>query len=120
MYLKTRLPNIAYIDNIYSDDIVTFEVLGHKVCGVHGHKDKQKSIINNLTTLTQQHFDMILSAHMHHFSADEQNDTLLISNSSLMGTDDYALSLRLNGSPSQNLIIVTKEYVAKEILRIVV
>lgn len=119
-YLKVRLPEIEYIENVYADDIVTFEILGHKICGVHGHKDKQNKLIDNLTVLTQNHFDMILSAHLHHFSADEKNDTLLISNASLMGTDEYALSLRLNGSPSQNMIIVTKECVAKEILRILV
>ena len=36
------------------------------------------------------------------------SNNLLISNSSLMGTDDYAQSLRLTAKPSQNLIILGK------------
>ena len=31
---------IDYIDNTYGDDVVDFEVMGHKIVGVHGHKDK--------------------------------------------------------------------------------
>ena len=54
-------------------------------------------------------YDLILSAHLHHFSADEKNETILISNASLMGTDDYAQSLRLNSKPSQNLIILGED-----------
>ena len=50
---------------------------------------------------------MILTAHLHHFSADEKDDTLTISNGSLMGTDTYSKNLRLYSRPSQNLIIAT-------------
>ena len=59
--------------------------------------------------MTKIHYDLILSAHLHHFSADEKNETILISNASLMGTDDYAQSLRLNSKPSQNLIILGED-----------
>lgn len=119
-YLKERLPEVDYIDNTYGDDVVDFEVMGHKVIGVHGHKDKPTKVIDGLSMLTHNHYDLVLTAHLHHFSADEKNDTLCISNASLMGTDQYAQDLRLSSQPSQNLIIVTKDCVAQEIIRILV
>lgn len=119
-YLKERLPEVDYIDNTFGDDIVDFEVCGHKVIGVHGHKDKPSKVIDNLSLLTHQHYDLVLTAHLHHFSAEEKNETLCISNSSLMGTDQFAQDLRLNSDPSQNLIIVSEDNVAKEIIRILV
>ena len=119
-YLKERLPEVDYIENTFGDDIVDFEVCGHKIIGVHGHKDKPSKVIDNLSLLTHQHYDLVLTAHLHHFSAEEKNETLCISNSSLMGTDQFAQDLRLNSDPSQNLIIVSEDNIAKEIIRILV
>lgn len=111
-YLKQRLkdnPNININDNEFGLDIASFEVLGHSVAGVHGNKDKQKTVINSLTLYTREFYDLILTAHLHHFSADEQNETMRISNGSLMGTDSFAQKIRLNAKPSQTLIVCTKE-----------
>ena len=59
--------------------------------------------------MTHDTYDLVLSAHKHHFSCDEQNMCTRVSNSSLMGTDSYSEELRLSAVPSQNLIIVTDE-----------
>ena len=111
-YLKQRLkdnPNVNINDNEFGLDIASFNVLGHNVAGVHGNKDKQKTVINSLTLYTKEFYDLILTAHMHHFSSEEQNETMRISNGSLMGTDSFAQKLRLNAKPSQTLIVCTKE-----------
>ena len=100
---------ISIHDNTFGDDIITFKVFNHNVIAVHGHRDKPEKVIDNLSMMTQQHYDLVLTAHLHHFSAEEKNETVLISNSSLMGTDDYAQQLRLTSKPSQNLIIVSTE-----------
>ena len=100
---------ISIHDNTFGDDIITFKVFDHNVIAVHGHRDKPEKVIDSLSMMTQQHYDLVLTAHLHHFSAEEKNETILISNSSLMGTDDYAQQLRLSSKPSQNLIIVSKE-----------
>jgi hypothetical protein len=120
-YLKQRLKDndrIIIQDNKYSKDILTFNILGHNVAGVHGDKDKQKSVINSLTLYTKEFYDLILTAHLHHFSADEQNEVIRISNGSLMGTDSYALKLRLSSKPSQTFIVSTKENVVDAIHKI--
>lgn len=109
-YLEERLHNntkIKFHKNAFGDDLCTFSVFGYKVVAVHGDKDKTNKLITNLTLYTQQHLDLILSAHLHHFSADESNETLRLCNGSLMGCDDYSSDLRLNSKPSQLFIVST-------------
>ena len=112
-YLEERLKDnnniVIHTKNTYGDDIITFRVFSHEIAAVHGHKDKPITIIDNLSMMTKKHYDLILSSHLHHFSCDEKNETVLVSNSSLMGTDEFAQSLRLTSKPSQNLIILTRE-----------
>ena len=122
-YLKERLSSneLVHINgNDFGDDIVCFDCRGHKVAGVHGDKDKPTTVVDNISLMTKEHFDLILTAHMHHFSADEKNETIVVSNGSLMGTDEYARKLRLSAKPSQNFIVVTDKCVIDSIHRILV
>lgn len=110
-YLEERLKNNAAIHinttNDWSDNIITFTSLGWNIAGVHGHQDNESKLISNISMMTHDTYDVVLSAHKHHFSCDEQNMCTRVSNSSLMGTDSYSEELRLSAVPSQNLIIVT-------------
>lgn len=119
-YLKARLtsPNIHIHNNEFGDDIISFNCKGYEVIGVHGDNDKPIKVVDNLTLLTHKHYDLVLTAHLHHFGGDEKNQTMVISNGSLMGTDSYAEKLRLSSRPSQNLIIATEDSVAEAIYRI--
>lgn len=123
-YLSFRFANNSRVNvnsNLIDDDIMAFKVLDGKytVGGVHGHKDKPGKVVENLTLMTKINFDLILSAHFHHFSADEQNETLVVSNGTLMGTDKYALDLRLHSKPSQNIILIDEKSVMADIHRVV-
>ena len=119
-YLVKRLDGVVHFhENKYSQDIITFEVGGYKVAGIHGDKDKPNEVVKHITMMTHSHYDLILTAHLHHFSCDEQNETVVISNGSLMGTADYAEKLRLSSRPSQNLIIVSDKSVCEAIHRII-
>lgn len=122
-FLAYRLKDIQNIEvnvsNTYGDDIINYECRGFKIAGVHGDKDAPGRVVSNISLMTQEHYDMIVTSHLHHFSADEQNETLVISNGSLMGTDTYAKNLRLNSKPSQNLIIVSDDCVCEKLYRIV-
>ena len=69
--------------------------------------------------MTHRHYDMLCTAHLHHFSCDEQNQSIVVSNSSLMGVDRYAERLRLTSDPSQTLIISTDKNACECIYRIV-
>ena len=122
-YLKTRLNNnskVYFNSNRYGKDIITFNCLGHKVAGVHGHDDKSSNVLDHITLMTHEHFDLMCIAHFHHFSGDEKNESVIVGNGTLMGTDSYAEKLRLTSKPSQNLIIVTPDNVIDDIKRILV
>lgn len=119
-YLQERLKNnVEFFENKYDYDIINFDSLGYKVIGVHGHKDKIGTVVEKLSMLTHEHYDLVLTAHLHHFSCDEQNETIVVSNGSMLGTDTFAKNLRLSSKPSQNLIIVSNESVVDCIYRIV-
>lgn len=114
-------PNFIFNQNTYGDDIISFNCDGFNVGGCHGDLDKQKNAVKNLSLFTHKVYDIVLSAHMHHFSADELCGSLLVCNGTLMGTDSYASNLRVSSTPSQNLIIVNKVAgnVAESIHRII-
>ena len=119
-YLKERLisnGNVEFCENEFGYDLITFETMGYKVICNHGDKDPIKNI-DHLSMMTEQHYDLLLTAHMHHFQADEKNRTIALSNGTLMGVDGYAQKLRLSSTPSQNLIIVSKENPTECIYRI--
>lgn len=122
-YMKERLKGIKNVDihdtNAYGPDIITTSIWEHEIAGVHGHKDKPEKVVDNLVLMTKHNFDLILTSHFHHFQADEKNEVLVLCNSSLMGTDDYAQKLRLSAKPSQNFIVATPDNVAEVIYRIV-
>ena len=122
-FLKERLShydNVTLHCNTYDEDIIDFYALNgkYRIAGVHGHKDKPGRVVESLTLMTKEHFDLILTAHLHHFSCDEKNETEIVSNGSLMGTDSYAKDLRLCSKPSQNIIIVSEDSVIDYIHRI--
>ncbi len=121
-YLKERFrnsDNIIIHTNGFDEDIIDAEVKGYRIGGVHGHKHKPNKVVESLTLMTRQMFNLICTAHLHHFSCDERNRVVVVSNGSLMGTDYYAKDLNLDSSPSQNIILVTEKSVVDYIHRIV-
>ena len=121
-YLNSRLKKndlFEICENEYDEDIITFNIRGYRIGGVHGHKDKPGKVVQGLTLMTKNSYDMILTSHLHHFNSDEQNEVMVVSNGSLMGTDYYAKDLRLSAKASQNIILVNEKSVADYIHRIV-
>ena len=118
-YLLERLKGSVLIhQNRFDEDIITFNCLNYRVGAVHGDKDKPVTIVQNLTLMNREPYDLICSAHLHHHSEDERNQTEIICNGSLMGTDEYAKELRLTGKPSQTLIISGKNSVREIVYKI--
>lgn len=113
------LVNINF--NEYSDDIVAFTTKdGWNVVGVHGDLDAQKAVIKNMRGMLWERPHLVCTAHLHHFSADEENECMMISNPSLMGTDGFAESKRLTSKPAQTLIVTSEKSPTYAIHRLVV
>lgn len=120
-FLHERLSsntNVEFIDNTFSEDFAIFNVFEHTVVAVHGDKDPQRGIIDKLNSYLQGHIDLLISAHRHHFTADENNFTEFYCNGSLIGQDQYSSDLRLNSKPSQLLFICTPENFSEVIYKI--
>lgn len=120
-YMQERLknnPRIKVLYNTYADDIIDFKVFNFNVVAVHGHKDVPSKLINNMIAATRRRNDLVLSAHFHHFSADEEHECMRVSNGTLMGVDTHSQDLRLTNKPSQNLIIANKDNVTEFICKI--
>jgi hypothetical protein len=120
-YLEERLKDnkrVKILYNTYADDIITFKVFDWEVVAVHGHKDSPSKVITNMIAATRKRNDLVLSAHFHHFSADEENECMRVSNGTLMGVDTHSQDLRLTNKPSQNLIVVNKDNVTEFICKI--
>lgn len=121
-YLTERLKDndcVEICENTYGADIITCKVAGHNIIGVHGDNDSPTHALERLSLMTHQHYAMLCTAHLHHFSADEQHQSMVVSNSSLMGVDRYAEKLRLTSDPSQTFVVATPENVCECIYRIV-
>ena len=111
-FLKERfkdIPSIRINDNKLGNDIMTFNVYNHKVCGVHGHNDNATNIVSNLTLMTNEKYDLMLMGHRHSPALHETHKILTIENGSLSGVDTYAKNIRKTSNPSQNLIIVSED-----------
>lgn len=120
-FLNERLSaneNITFVDNVFSEDFAIFKVFNHCVVAVHGDKDPQRGIVDKLNSYLQGHIDLLISAHRHHFTADENNFTEFYCNGSLIGQDQYSADLRLNSKPSQLLFICTPENFSEIIYKI--
>ena len=116
-YVKSRLPQVTFNESAFGHDISATSIRNFDIAFIHGHKDKQINMIKELNNFTQKHFDLICSAHYHHFSADESCQTFMLANGSLMGTDDYAYDLRLHSLPSQTFIQISNENVVEGIYK---
>lgn len=120
-FLEERLSNnknIHFIENTFSEDFAIFNVFDHCVVAIHGDKDPQRGIVDRLNSYLQGHIDLLISAHRHHFTADENNFTEFYCNGSLIGQDQYSSDLRLNSKPSQLLFICTPENFSEIIYKI--
>ena len=103
------VPDITVHENLFGDDIICADILGHRVVGVHGDKDEPKKVVKDLSSLLGFKPDLICTAHRHHFAADETTRCPVLCNPSLMGQDQYALDGRLDSTPAQLFVVLTED-----------
>lgn len=98
-------PTLHVMKNEIDPEIIRAEIAGHICYGVHGHKDKPQKVAEKLSTFMHEMPDYIFEGHFHSAAEHEVNGIEVIVNSSLCGTDSFAVSLRRNSRPSQKFII---------------
>lgn len=102
------IPNITFTENIYDNNIISFECCGNTVVGLHGDKCKKDKVSYEMYNMLNKKIDIILMGHFHHISQDICYETIVYRNGSFIGTDEYARNLNLNTYPTQKLLIVSE------------
>ena len=112
-YAKAKLghvKNISFIDSSYNFDstIGRVNVRGKEYWLVHGDYDSyDQSGISKLVLMIGHKPTGIFYGHLHSNAFQSINDINVIRSGSLCGTgDDYTMSKRIQGSPSQMVVVV--------------
>lgn len=111
-FLKERLKGndrIHFNENTVDDEIITANVCGQHIIGVHGHKDNFNKAIDNLALFTKQIPDYIVMGHFHHSREADLKGVEMIINPSLCGSDRYAVDSRKFSKAGQKLLMLNKE-----------
>lgn len=106
-FIKTRLkdnPNFTYIENptgyIYS------ELAGCPVLGIHGEVKNMANAIKEFSSIYGIKIQYLLAGHLHHNRVEEVGvNQEVINIGSIIGVDDYSLSLRKTSNASAKLLV---------------
>lgn len=108
--LEQRFSGTDIIVNDYSvnEKISDFCLFGKKYAIVHGDGFNINSLAKDLSSMTKSFYEAIFIGHIHHVFVEEQNGTLVISNGTFAGNDEYANRINKTSVPSQNIFIVSE------------
>lgn len=106
-YIESRLSQFSNVKVLTdSDGMYIDEVYSDKFVYVHGDLDN----VSNATKVLPQMIGIvpkyIFAGHIHQNTVKDYGRTTVITNGSLCGTDDYALSKRYFSKPMQKLLIL--------------
>jgi hypothetical protein len=107
-YMKARLSavgNVKFIDNEIDSTIATMTIRNKTYFGVHGDLDTPNRVVDSLTQMLEVKPYAVLMAHRHHFEANTYHNTKIITSGSFAGVDDYCITKRISGSPSQTVCV---------------
>lgn len=105
-YLNGRLENnVELMDNIYEDDIIIYELLNETIFAVHGHNDKIKSAVNELSKMFKKFPTELHLGHYHSYYEFEDHDITTTVNGTASGVDKFAKKIRKTSTPMQTLVI---------------
>lgn len=111
-YAQAKLENIANVKFDTTENIDATigknTIRGKIYYSVHGDYDSySESGINKLVAITKEFPTAIFYGHLHKNSYDDINDIKIIRSGSFAGTyDDYTISKRISGNPSQMMCVV--------------
>ena len=110
-FIKTRLkdnPNFIYIEN--PTGYIYEELAGCPVLGIHGEVKNMGSAIKELSSIYRIHIQYLLAGHLHHNKAEEVGvNQEVINIGSIIGIDDYSLTLRKTSNASAKMLVFERE-----------
>lgn len=97
-FIKNRVKDVKVIDS-NGEDFIKYKDFGKTFVISHGDKDKQNVAIETYSKLFEEYIDEVHLGHFHEFK--ETNNVIV--NGSIVGNDDYAVSIRKYSKPCQVL-----------------
>lgn len=110
-FIKTRLkdnPNFEYIEN--PTGYIYAELVGNPILGIHGEIKNMGNAIKEFSSIYGIHIQYLLAGHLHHNKVEEVGvNQEVINIGSIIGVDDYSLSLRKTSNASAKLLVFEQD-----------
>lgn len=101
-YIKKRVKGVKFIDAMKSD-FIKYHDYDKTFVIAHGDKDRKETALQTYSKLLNSEVGEVHIGHWHSFMEDE--DKGIVVNGSVIGSDEYAISIRKNSRPVQVLKI---------------
>lgn len=98
----SQFKNYSQIDD--NEGIIELNIKDKNIVLAHGDLDKGNGVITKLNDLLNTKVDYLITGHVHNFFIKEHGDAIQIGVGSLCGLDQYAISGRFSGKPSQTYL----------------
>ena len=109
-YIEMQTNGVANFVTSENEDYLWYELgNGKRIVCAHGDKDTLSNIVANYIALLGFVPNEIHLGHYHNFKITDENDVSVVVNGSVVGTDDYAVSIRKNTQPCQVLRIYDRD-----------
>lgn len=102
--LRDKLKDVKVLDS-KGLDFIKYEINDKIICVAHGHNDKLSSVVNDFSKIFKIVPNEVHLGHSHGYQDINDCDIITNVNGSLIGSDEYSLTIRKITKPSQNLII---------------
>ena len=112
--LRDKLGGVKIIDS-KGLDFTKYEIDGKIIMVSHGQNDSMTKVISDFSKIFKVVPNEIHLGHTHSYTDINDCDIKVTVNGSLIGSDDYAVTIRKVTTPSQNLIVYEKDRCIYEI-----
>lgn len=112
--LRDKLGDVKIIDS-KGLDFTKYEIDGKIIMVSHGQNDSMTKVISDFSKIFKVVPNEIHLGHTHSYTDINDCDIKVTVNGSLIGSDDYAITIRKVTTPSQNLIVYEKDRCIYEI-----
>ena len=112
--LRDKLSDVKIIDS-KGLDFTKYEIDGKIIMVSHGQNDSMTKVISDFSKMFKVVPTEIHLGHTHSYTDINDCDIKVTVNGSLIGSDDYAVTIRKVTTPSQNLIVYEKDRCIYEI-----
>lgn len=112
--LRDKLGDVKIIDS-KGLDFTKYEIDGKTIMVSHGQNDSMTKVISDFSKMFKVVPNEIHLGHTHSYTDINDCDIKVTVNGSLIGSDDYAITIRKVTTPSQNLIVYEKDRCIYEI-----